>query len=161
MFEHVPQLNALSDLTCGIFNALCYDFRLVSVSLQQAWVQFGYRRRAYEYKVGLRKDSMDLFRSLDINIKKSNQLLLFEFINLCFLWAIEIGMDLAVLNKFVSFYLWLESCMIYEMIVDSIDFTFTSWASRIGDTESESVTILFEYFVHKSTFTCTWRSHYC
>ena len=85
MLEHVPQLDALSDLPCGIFNALCYDFRLVSVSLQQARVQFGYRRRAYEYKVSLRKDSMDLFSSLDINIKQSNQLLLFEFINLCFL----------------------------------------------------------------------------
>jgi hypothetical protein len=36
MLEHVPQLDALSDLTCGIFNALRYDFRLVSVSLQQA-----------------------------------------------------------------------------------------------------------------------------
>jgi len=69
MFEHVPQLNTLSDLPCCIFNALCYDFRLVSVSLQQARVQFGYRRRAYEYKVGLRKDSMDFFRSLDVNIK--------------------------------------------------------------------------------------------
>jgi hypothetical protein len=85
MLEHVPQLDALSDLTCGIFNALCYDLRLVSVSLQQARVQLGYRRRAYEYKVSLRKDSMDLFSSLDINIKQGNQLLFFEFINLCFL----------------------------------------------------------------------------
>jgi hypothetical protein len=104
---------------------------------------------------------MDLFSSLDINIKQGNQLLFFEFINLCFLWAIEVGMDLAVLNKFVSLYLWLESCMIYEMIVDTIDFPIAWWASRIGDTESESVTILFENFVHKCTFTCTWRSHYC
>ena len=159
MLENVPQLDAFSDLANRIINALLNDLRLVSVSLQQAWVEFRYRRRAHKYKVCFGKDGMDLFCTLNVYVKQSNQFLFFEFIELCLLRAIEICMDLAVLNKFISFNLRLESGMVHEMIVLPIDFSLTWRASCVGDTKSESFTILFENFIHQCSFSCTWRSN--
>jgi hypothetical protein len=102
---------------------------------------------------------MDLFRSLNVNIKQSNQLLLFELINLRLFWAVQISMDLAILNKFVIFYFLLESGMVNEMIVNTINFTVAWRAGSVGDTETESIPILLENLIHQSTFSRTWGSH--
>ncbi len=61
-------------------------------------------------------------------------------------------MDLAIFNKFVIFYFLLESGMVNEMIVHSIDFTVAWGAGSVGDTETESITILLENLIHQSTF---------
>lgn len=148
MLEHLPQLDAFGDLPRGIFDPLLYNLRLVRVSLQQALVKLANGGWAHEYEVSLREYGMYLFGALNVNIEQSNQLLLFELVDLRFLGAVKIRVDLAILNKLIASYLSVKGLVVDEVIVLSIDFTFTGWASGEGNTETKSLTILLEYLIH-------------
>ena len=103
---------------------------------------------------------MNLFGSLNIDVKESDKLFLFEINNLCFLRTIHVGMHVAVFDEFISVNFGLESCMVHKMIVHTIYFSFTRGSSSVGNTETEAVSVFLENFIHQCTLKVSYLYYF-
>ena len=69
--------------------------------------------------------------TLYVDIKQGYYFVLAERFNLGLLRPVKVGVDLAVLDKLVLLDFNLERIVVYEVIVDAVNFTDSRWASCV------------------------------
>ena len=116
-------------------------------------------RRHDPHEVGVRERLLELDSALHINVQKRDLLFILDACNLRFCGAVEVFVDLTVLNEFVLGDHAFKFFPGDEEVLSSMDLTFSWLPGRVGYAESKIVLVFACEVVNKRAFASTRRAH--